>query len=321
MESDAAPSVDDYEVLPTHSVAVHMVAGAAAGIMEHCVMYPIDSVKTRMQSLCPCPERSCKTPVSGLISMVKREGIWRPIRGVNVIATSAVPAHALYFSVYEKMKFWLTDGHAGYHPLSHGIAGIAATLVHDAIMNPAEVVKQRMQMWASPYRGCVECARCVFKGEGVCAFYRSYTTQLLMNVPFQSTHFIVYEFWQQLLNPRHEYDPKSHLIAGAIAGGAAAALTTPLDVIKTTLNTQEVRTLEKHCPGSVNGFRDAVNMIYRYRGMTGFFGGLQARILFQMPATALSWSVYEFFKFALSLTERRTNSSSTTSVTAIPKTS
>lgn len=36
---------DDYEMLPTHSVAVHMVAGAAAGIMEHCVMYPIDSVK------------------------------------------------------------------------------------------------------------------------------------------------------------------------------------------------------------------------------------------------------------------------------------
>jgi len=36
---------DDYESLPTESVATHMTAGAIAGIMEHCVMYPLDSVK------------------------------------------------------------------------------------------------------------------------------------------------------------------------------------------------------------------------------------------------------------------------------------
>lgn len=34
-----------YETLPTSSVAIHMTAGAIAGIMEHCVMYPLDSVK------------------------------------------------------------------------------------------------------------------------------------------------------------------------------------------------------------------------------------------------------------------------------------
>lgn len=36
---------DDYEALPTENVRVHMIAGAIAGIMEHCVMYPVDSVK------------------------------------------------------------------------------------------------------------------------------------------------------------------------------------------------------------------------------------------------------------------------------------
>lgn len=38
---------DDYETLPTSSVYTHMIAGAFAGIMEHCVMYPLDSVKVR----------------------------------------------------------------------------------------------------------------------------------------------------------------------------------------------------------------------------------------------------------------------------------
>lgn len=36
---------DDYESLPSNSVANHMLAGAAAGIMEHCILYPLDSVK------------------------------------------------------------------------------------------------------------------------------------------------------------------------------------------------------------------------------------------------------------------------------------
>ena len=36
------------------------------------------------------------------------------------------------------------------------------------------------------------------------------------------------------------------------------------------------------------------------RGTSGFFGGLQARVIFQMPATAISWFVYETFKNYLS---------------------
>lgn len=36
---------DLYESLPTASSTIHMVAGSMAGILEHCVMYPVDSVK------------------------------------------------------------------------------------------------------------------------------------------------------------------------------------------------------------------------------------------------------------------------------------
>ena len=37
---------DDYEALPaTASLGVTCFAGALAGIAEHCVMFPIDSVK------------------------------------------------------------------------------------------------------------------------------------------------------------------------------------------------------------------------------------------------------------------------------------
>lgn len=40
---------DDYESLPeTATTTDHMLAGAAAGIMEHCIIYPVDVVKVNI---------------------------------------------------------------------------------------------------------------------------------------------------------------------------------------------------------------------------------------------------------------------------------
>ena len=138
----------------------------------------------------------------------------------------------------------------------------------------------------------------MLKTEGPAAFYRSFTTQLSMNLPFQAVHFVTYEFTQDRLNPSRKYDPLTHGISGGVAGAAAAAITMPLDVCKTLLNTQE------HCSRTnsvsyVNGMVSAFRTVYEYQGFRGYFRGLTARMLYQMPATAISWSVYEFFKFTL----------------------
>ncbi|CAM6032074.1 unnamed protein product, partial [Sphagnum compactum] len=81
-----------------------MLAGAIAGVMEHVVMYPLDSVKTRMQSLQPNPKAAYRSIHEALYKMVRYEGLFRPIRGVSAVIWGAGPAHALYFSCYEKMK-------------------------------------------------------------------------------------------------------------------------------------------------------------------------------------------------------------------------
>ena len=39
----------DYESLPTDKLLPHLIAGGAAGIMEHCAMYPVDCVKVSVQ--------------------------------------------------------------------------------------------------------------------------------------------------------------------------------------------------------------------------------------------------------------------------------
>ena len=158
------------------------------------------------------------------------------------------------------------------------------------------VIKQRLQMFNSPYKGGLDCAYTVFHNEGPRAFYRSYTTQLTMNIPFQVLHFISYEFLQDILNRDRNYDPLTHMLSGAGAGACASSLTTPLDVAKTLLNTLEQN---KQNGERVRGMMKALVQIYQLRGMRGYFKGLSARVIFQMPSTAICWSVYEFFKHML----------------------
>ncbi|XP_035740516.1 mitoferrin-2-like isoform X2 [Vespa mandarinia] len=248
---------------------------------------------TRMQSLIPGPGGGGGVG-NVLLRMMRQEGLLRPFRGMGAMVAGAGPAHALYFSCYEflKDKFMSSKPHSQFNHLVYGAAGCVSTILHDGVMNPAEVIKQRLQMYNSPYRNVISCIKLIYKREGVYAFYRSYTTQLAMNVPFQSIHFIAYEFVQSMTNPDHSYSPQAHMISGALAGAIAAGLTTPLDVCKTLLNTQQDGI-------KARGMIDAVKKVYRLGGVRGFYRGMNARVLYQMPATAICWTSYEFFKYIL----------------------
>lgn len=149
-------------------------------------------------------------------------------------------------------------------------------------------------MYGSSYTTCRSCLVNTYKTEGIRAFYRSFPTQFIMNVPFQTVHFVVYELTQEYVNPTRTYMPLSHIISGATAGGAAAFITNPLDVCRTLLNTQESTQNT-----TVRGLRQAVVMVYRTDGLRTFFRGVTARMFYQMPSTAISWSVYEAFKHLL----------------------
>ncbi|KAJ1981888.1 Fe(2+) transporter [Dimargaris cristalligena] len=289
----------DYETLPENSpLVIHLVAGAMAGIVEHSVMYPFDSIKTRMQVIQPSPQAVYSGVVQAVSHIGHTEGLKTLWRGVNSVILGAGPSHALYFATYEYIKD-LVGGNSdqGSHPLASGLGGACATVVSDALMNPFDVIKQRMQVHGSTHRNILECALQVFRREGLAAFYVSYPTTLAMTIPFQSIQFAAYESCRKFLNPDGHYDPKTHIIAGAAAGALAAAATTPLDVMRTLLQTRGHAT-DPRIIGA-RGIGDAFRIIYERKGLAGFWKGIQPRIISHVPSTALSWVTYEYFKWVI----------------------
>src|SRR2546421_10425022 len=94
-----------------------------------------------------------------------------------------------------------------------------------------------MQVHGSTYSSIAQCARSLYRSEGLSTFYVSYPTTLCMTVPFTALQFVAYESISKAMNPSGAYDPYTHCAAGGLAGGFAAGLSTPLGGIKRLLET------------------------------------------------------------------------------------
>uniref|UniRef100_A0A6U9PY69 Mitochondrial carrier protein n=2 Tax=Picocystis salinarum TaxID=88271 RepID=A0A6U9PY69_9CHLO len=268
------------------------LSGALAGTAEHVVMYPVDTLKTRMQALGQ-PGQNLQLPVlRAFRSVLRMEGIAGLYRGVPAVALSAGPAHAVYFATYELAKEFLGGNVDKYAPGAIGFAGAIATIGSDAIFTPADVVKQRLQLAHSPYKGVFDCVIRTFREEGIRAFFRSLPTTLVMNVPFTAVHFSVYESAKRFMNNGDVENEgfSTQLAAGGLSGASAAAVTTPLDVVKTRLQTQGVLNSQKYNTVSILAM---LRKLYAEEGFAGLTRGIRPRILFHAPSAAICWTTYE----------------------------
>ena len=301
--------------------------------MRYLVSEPVAMVGT---------ETSAATAVTTAMAP-KTEGIMRLWRGVQTMMIGCIPAHAIYFSSYEMVKaFWQTPSSPGnINNNNHTtelvwygsmMAGATATLGHDMIMAPLDTVKQRLQI--GHYQGSMSNAlRQMISKEGPVALYRSFPITLLANVPYGMIMVTTNESLKQIWTRSSNGDVVGHhepltltttLLASSAAGLVASAATTPLDRIKTLLQTQQMApacwpTPPANCPRGVNvanavaatkagagsdplvlqNALQAFQHILRHEGPVGLFRGLVPRVMSHTPAVAISWTTYETAKSAL----------------------
>lgn len=160
-----------------------MIAGSIAGMVEHMAMFPVDTVKTQMQALGSCPLKSASLNLA-IRSILKTEGPAGFYRGIAAMGLGAGPAHAVYFSVYEACKKSFSGGNPN-NPVAHAASGVFATVASDAVFTPMDMVKQRLQLSNSPYKGVFDCVKKVLREEGIRAFLRPQQRRLRHRLRFR----------------------------------------------------------------------------------------------------------------------------------------
>jgi solute carrier family 25 iron transporter 28/37 len=238
-------------------------------------------------------------------------GYTRLWRGVQTVLVGCIPAHALYFSSYEAVKAATTDARTGQvSAVGSSLAGAVAVTAHDMVLTPLDTLKQRLQM--GYYEGTAQAARHIIRQEGVQALYKSFPVTLATNIPYGmvmvATHEMCKQAWQSDDIPAWQ----TVMASSSVAGCLAATVTTPLDRVKTALQTQQLGVPACHgsqpnCPLTATikptmthgNVKDAVVNIYKHEGLAGFGRGMLPRILQHTPAVAISWTVYETAKNTL----------------------
>ncbi|PIN14896.1 Mitochondrial carrier protein PET8 [Handroanthus impetiginosus] len=233
------------------------VAGAAAGAVVETVLYPIDTIKTRLQAVRGGGEIILKGLYSGLAG--------------NLVGV--IPASALFIGVYEPTKQKLLKIFPeNLSAIAHLAAGALGGAASSIVRVPTEVIKQRIQI--GQFVSAPEAVRLIVANEGLRGLYAGYGSFLLRDLPFDAIQFCIYEqlrIGYKLAARRDLNDPENAII-GAVAGAITGAVTTPLDVIKTRLMVQ----------GSAkqyNGIFHCVNTILREEGSSAFLRGMGPRVL------------------------------------------
>ena len=259
-------------------------------------MFPLDTVKTQLQAF-KSPNINFKSTV---LNIIKERGFSGFLRGWSAIATGCIPAHIALFSVYEESKSRLSDQNGELSSINAAVCGATATLAHDIIITPMDVIKQRLQLGC--YNGVTDALRNLTRTEGVQGFFRSLPTALAINAPYGAVFVAINE---RLKSDTHEcFSLFRHFLTAGISGSIACVVTHPLDVVKTRLQTQDIlcsgnsfcKARSRSFPVKYPSFCLAVKTILSEEGLTGFYRGLLPRTLLSIPATAICWGTYEAAK-------------------------
>ncbi|KAG6874967.1 hypothetical protein C0992_005762, partial [Termitomyces sp. T32_za158] len=252
-------------------------AGGAAGTAVDLLFFPIDTIKTRLQS------------AQGFARAGGLSGIYK---GVGSVLVGSAPGAAVFFSTYDSIKKHTTSLPA---PLSHMFAASIGEVAACLVRVPTEVIKTRTQtMSYGPLAASsLAAARQVWLNDGLAGFYRGFRSTIIREIPFTSLQFPLYELLKARLAVRLDRKPlyaHEAALCGSLAGGTAAALTTPLDVLKTRVMLDLRNPATHRLPSLSRRLAD----IYTHEGPRALFAGVLPRTLWISAGGAVFLGVYEW---------------------------
>jgi solute carrier family 25 S-adenosylmethionine transporter 26 len=243
-------------------------------------MYPIDTIKTRLQLSQPIALQN------------------NLFRGVSSSLVGQVPYAVLTFGGYEVYKQSLTKRYPNLPKLIiYTTAAVLGDITGSAWLCPSEVIKQNLQ--GNKYPSVSKAVSGIMSTEGWSGFYRGYVGNIARDVPFRVLQMCSFELTKaaalrikarrvrarsrgKLSAAPVALSNKEAVMCGVISGTFSAALTTPLDKIKTLLMTSQCTSYEQ-----------CVRSIIEREGKRGLMGGFAPRVALIAPSVGIFFVVKE----------------------------
>ncbi|KAI9683170.1 MAG: hypothetical protein M1829_005961 [Trizodia sp. TS-e1964] len=290
-----------------------LLAGGAAALTVDVLVFPLDTLKTRIQAA--DYKQQFTNPSTGL---VKKSILFRGLyQGIASVVLATIPASGVFFITYEATKnifdgssFQGSGKQAIPQPLVNCLASSTAELASCLILAPAEVLKQNTQMVIQPpspkgpnsfaavgnmFAGSATW-KALHRFKNPTQFWRGYTALAARNLPFTAMQFPLFEHLKSLLYINKEKSGsllETALItaaSAATAGSVVAVATTPIDVIKTRIM---LAASNNDAPSAKRSGLSIGREIWRTQGLKGLFGGGALRGIWTALGSGLYLASYE----------------------------
>ncbi|CAM9418940.1 unnamed protein product [Choristocarpus tenellus] len=280
-----------------------MAGGTVGGVLGMTFVYPLDTVKCRLQTAPPSQYGGMS---HALAQMIRHEGSLSIYRGLLSPVVGYGAIFAASFSAYRQAGNLLLEQRGARigDELSlqeASLAGLWAGIIQAPLRQVFERVKGVMQvkrgeMGRSPYRWSGACAADLVRTEGIkMGLFRGMGSTLIRESVQFAIYYPMYEFVKRQLIRRNGAGPGggntvlSPFLLMAAGGIAGTAQWLPpvyfLDVIKTRMQTAE--------GGVYRGAWDCAVKTFRSEGSSAFFRGLGPSILRAFPLHAVIFLGYE----------------------------
>ncbi|XP_074579637.1 uncharacterized protein LOC141836124 [Curcuma longa] len=301
------PAEVDWEMLDKWRFFV-LGAGLFSGVSA--ALYPAVVVKTRIQVAQPPPP--C---LRAMASILRHEGARGFYRGFATSLAGTVPARALYMGALEATK-----SAVGTATLRFGVpepaataaasaaAGLSAAIAAQFVWTPIDVISQRLMVQSSAaaakYRGGVDAFRKILYSDGLRGLYRGFGMSILTYAPSNAVWWASYYLSQKLiwsgvgyrmteggceLRPGYGTVMAVQGLSAAVAGGASAVVTMPLDTIKTRMQVLDGE-------GERMTIGRTVRSLLREGGWGACYRGLGPRWVSMSLSATTMITTYEFLK-------------------------
>ena len=286
------------------SVQNEVIAGISAGIVGTVLGFPLDTIKTRLQT---------SEVNSSILSIGKtiyyEGGLLGFYRGMASPLLALTILNMLNFASYANFckLLHVNTSRIIERKRFEWKIGLAAALVgplSSLISTPFELVKIQMQLNLSRqngirYRNSLHAVHSIYSNHSFKGLYTGFKINTFREIVFLSTYFTTYEHLKSgLLHQSYGNLPSSIAVplSGGIAGSWGWFVSFPLDCIKGNIQGRELGKLK------IEGVPKTADIFYsliKQKGIRGLYSGLLPSITRAFIVSSSRFSAYEATLFLL----------------------